>query len=326
MPTNKNQLGRLLAIHHKLSTMRRFTWQQLAESCALHDLVREKPSERTLKEDIKILRDSFNAPIPKYKESYYYTKAFSLFETLDQEDVSIINECYALLKQFSALPQFEGLAEILIKLQKQAGLYASVQKEVIHFEQNTQLKGINYLNELYNYINQERCVQIEYKDFQGSKQVFMLSPYYLKEYNNRWYLYGLEHGKQVIYNLALDRINTIKYADEPFVKNENLDFESYFEDIIGVTKIQESPVTLIKLRVEKNRANYIITKPLHSSQAEISEESTSTHKVLQYRLRINNELVSKILELGQDVEVLEPAILRQKIIEQIQAMGERYGV
>ena len=80
MPVNKNQLGRLLAIHGKLATMRKCSWSQLADACEASDLVRERPAKRTIQDDIKLLQDTFKAPIPKRQPHYYYKDVFTLFE------------------------------------------------------------------------------------------------------------------------------------------------------------------------------------------------------------------------------------------------------
>lgn len=322
MPVNKNQLGRLLVIHGKLATMRPFSWVQLVEACESSDLVRERPAKRTIQDDIKLLQDVFNAPIPKWKSHYFYEKEFTLFEALNQDDAALLNESLALLRQFSALPQSDGLQEVLFKLETEAGLFAEIPRTVVYFEQNPLLKGLHFLNELYNYINCQQCVEIDYTDFKGVQSTFVIHPYFLKEYNNRWYLFGLEHVNQRIFNLALDRMNHLTSSDTPFQANEIIDPSTYFEHFIGVTNPQENQPKKVVLRVSKPRAWYVNTKPLHTSQATITE--TDELMEFSYQIIINKELESKILELGADCEVISPTSLRDTIREIVAGMSRRY--
>lgn len=323
MPVNKNQLGRLLAIHGKLATRRKFNWEQLADACELSDLVRELPAKRTIQEDIRLLQETFKAPIPKWKSHYYYEKEFALFEALDHEDAALLNESLALVRQFAALPQSDGLQEVILKLESEAGLRADTPRTLVFFEQNTQLKGLTFINELYNYLNCQRCVRIEYKDFQEESHTFVIHPYFLKEYNNRWYLFGLEHISRQVFNLALDRIEKISPSSATYQPNEQLEPDIYFQDIIGVTKLTNAKPEFVKLRVWKPRAWYVATKPLHTTQK--LTLATDDWMDFEFSLIINKELESKILELGADCEVLEPAILREKIRGIIQKMWERYS-
>lgn len=313
MPINKNMLGRLLVIHGKLSTRRSYSWSQLADACELSPLVGTRPSKRSIQNDIAYLQREFNAPIPKGQSAYRYEKPFSFLTVLDVDDVGLLSEAVALLKQFKALPQSEGLEEVLLKLENKAGVAAEEMPNVVFFEQVPQLRGINYLNELYNYIRAERCVEVSYRDFKQQYYQFVIHPSFLKEYNNRWYLYGREEQTQEIMNLPLDRIEGLSASDITYRRWDNFDPEEWFDEMIGVTRLPEQKPEQIVLRVRKPRAYYVLTKPLHPHQ--IVEKETESSIVFSYRLLVNKELEAKILELGADVEVLEPAALRNNIAE-----------
>ena len=62
-----------------------------------------------------------------------------------------------------------------------------------------------------------------------------IHPYYVKQYNGRWFLYGLNDERNEISNLALDRIQSYKMSEIPFKKNEQIDFSTYFDDVMGAT-------------------------------------------------------------------------------------------
>jgi len=63
--------------------------------------------------------------------------------------------------------------------------------EIIAFDQNIDLKGIGFLGELFNAILFKRVLKIKYKSFTNEQfENQTIHPYYLKQYNNRWFLFG----------------------------------------------------------------------------------------------------------------------------------------
>jgi predicted DNA-binding transcriptional regulator YafY len=128
---------------------------------------------------------------------------------------------------------------------------------------------------------------------------------------------------QKIFNLALDRIESTSPSTVSYKENTDLDPEAFFHDLIGVTKPANALPETVLLRVWKPRAEYVRTKPLHHSQ-QIAEDTLDWVDFELYVI-LNKELESKILELGADCEVLEPAVLREQIWGIIQRMRERYS-
>lgn len=60
----------------------------------------------------------------------------------------------------------------------------------------------------------------------------------LKEYRNRWFVYGKRLRYTGIQNLALDRIIEVKQApqDASFIDDPEFNPKTFFDDVIGVTK------------------------------------------------------------------------------------------
>lgn len=100
------------------------------------------------------------------------------------------------------------------------------------------------------------------------------------------------------------------------------DWEEYFYDIIGVSKINGNIVEAVHLRFSTMQAPYIETKPLHPSQRfRRNEDSTA-----EVRLRIipNRELSNLLCSFGEHVEVVEPFSLREQIKTRLQAALDLY--
>ena len=322
MPKNKKHFERLLVINELLNSRRRFTWQQLADACESKN--GSPVSERTIKDDIRVLREEHDAPLLRYNRGgYQYSEACKLFQMFDDEDAELLNQVRVLLQQFSILPQVDIVEEMMARFKKEAGYQVEPIQNVVFFEQNLNLKGRDYLYQLYNFIIHQKCVQITYTSFEKVTTEHVFHPYFLKEYNNRWYLFGLEHTNQKIYNLSLDRITKLAdVKDIVYIPDRYELARLYFKNIVGVTNKEEDTVEKIVLRCFKPRANYLQTKPLHSTQSKVNE--TDSFIDFSYSLKNNPELETKILEFGSDMEVLEPSHLRKQIKSKIQRMLDLY--
>ena len=104
-------------------------------------------------------------------------------------------------------------------------------------------------------------------------------------------------------NKALDRIVRFSNSDVPFVENTIVDYESYFNDIVGVTHdSNHTEVELVRLKFDPARFPYVVSKPIHSSQEVVDMEQC----VLEIKVRVNRELEQSIFAFGSHIEVLSP--------------------
>ena len=142
--------------------------------------------------------------------------------------------------------------------------------------------------------------------------------------HNRWFLFGLNADKNKITNYPLDRILNIAILDTAYIeKDEDLDMEEYFDEIIGVTFPKEEEkrkVANIVLKFHKDLYPYIKSKPIHQTQHCYDDEYKVTFQVIP-----NIELRSLILSYGSQVEVIEPQSLRDEIKEHALKMKEIYN-
>ena len=92
-----------------------------------------------------------------------------------------------------------------------------------------------------------------------------------------------------------------------------IDFNEYFEDVIGVTVKGE--VQKVVLKVSKDLWPYINSKPLHGTQKVKLIETNFV--IISVELKLNYELQSLLLSHGEKIEVLEPEILKNEILERV---------
>ncbi|EEK15010.1 hypothetical protein CAPGI0001_1450 [Capnocytophaga gingivalis ATCC 33624] len=288
---------------------------------------KESISKRTILDDIKFMksREGYNAPIESIKDekdkrkSYYRYRDsdFSIFKKeLSNSDKETIREALPLLLRMKDMEGFNWVEEVVSKME--LFLEITSQKKIIDFQDNNYLIGIEYLHKLYHYILKEKCLEITYKPFQKEENKIKISPYYLKQYNNRWFLFGREHISDKLKNLALDRIVSIRTIKGTFVKN-TINFEEYFEEIIGVTNYEDRGEEDILIKLDEKTIPYVITKPLHPSQKIKGDE-------LRLKVKQNPELISIILSFGMGMTVIEPRSLRDKIKNIIQDSVNQYNI
>ena len=166
---------------------------------------------------------------------------------------------------------------------------------------------------------------IGYKSFrQDAVKEVILHPYYIKEYNKRWFLLGREHGYDSISHLAFDRIEHINdVTGVSYIENNEYDFnDDYFSDIVGVTKHLDHKLQKIQLWVSPSLFPYIQTKPLHETQ-KLKKSDANSYEI-EIEVRPNFELEQLILSYGEGLSVLSPADLRNKIKSKLELSIKNY--
>ncbi len=180
------------------------------------------------------------------------------------------------------------------------------------------------MGELIDCTINHQPIDLQYRTYAGNETKSIVHPYHLKQFNNRWFLIGLQEGTNDNYitNKALDRIVTFSRANVPFIPNNNIDFNEYFKDVLGVTiPSPEVKIENIILKFDEDRFPYVVTKPIHHSQIILSKDD----RTVQISVRPNPELEAHILFYGDQVEVIKPQWLRERIIEKIKNNLNKYA-
>lgn len=333
MPTNKNALLRYQILDRCFSNRyRKYTIEDLVDAVneALYDMYGSEVSMRQICDDIKYMRDrvSYNAPIeavPFEGKRCYYRYSDPNYTIFNNELTT--EEVTKLCSTINMLGRYRGganrwLEEVISNLELRFGIKTN-REHVVAFEQNEQLRGLEFLSELIDSAINHQPLNLLYRTYNGKETNIVIHPYHVKQYNNRWFLFGLEqtpNGDRIA-NRALDRIVKFSKANVPFVPNTSIDFSTRFDDVVGVTipddDVQKETVVL---KFEPDRFPYVVSKPIHHSQKVPSEEDC----ILQIEVRPNKELESVIFSYFPHVEVLAPASLREEFKEKIASNLKKY--
>ena len=291
--------------------------------------VGSKVERRQLFDDIKFMESEagFSIPLERIRQGkkvfYRYSEVdFSIQnKKISDDEIETINSALMVLLRFRGIPQFEWVNELFPKLQ--SAFQDKEPKEVISFDQNEYLVGLDNLPTLYKSITNKSTLNIEYQSFKESEpKLLIIHPYYLKQFNKRWFLFGLNHKDKLIYNLPLDRIKSISQSSEKYIENTTLDFKDYFEDIVGVSFTPNEKPIKIKLKINNEVTPYILTKPLHGSQKKLESKADGT--IIEIEVIPNIELRQLILSYGDGMEVISPKSFRDQMKKVIDNMNRIY--
>ena len=336
MPANKNALIRYKTIDNCLrNRYRRWTLEDLVEACsdALYEMegIRKGVSIRTVQGDIQVMRSDklgYNAPIEVYEHKYYrYADAdYSITNMpLSQNDYEVMQEAVDMLRQLEDFEQFNEMSDIVSRLQDKLAISKHNRKPIIHFDSVPNLKGLQLLNPLYNYISHKQTIKVMYQSFSAkSPQEFILFPYLLKEFRNRWFLYGSRAKDLVLYNLPLDRIVSIEAIDIPYEENKRFDVEHFFDDVIGVSKNINNTPRKIKFWADAEQSNYIKTKPIHRSQKLISENQEDGSCIFKIEVVVNYEMYSVFMSYGPGIKIISPKFVAKNLEGKLKKAYQQY--
>lgn len=332
MASNKHAQIRYKVLDDCFSNFRRkFYFNDLLDRCndALRELYGNDHSgikTRTLRADISYIRDragesGVEIEVVDDGNGYYYRyseKDFSIFKRgLGADDLAQLKETILMLQRFKGMPNLDWISELVVKLEDKLNL-RNVSKSVVGYEENCSYVGLDWFQDVFDAIINRAVLRIQYKTFSDVDYQWVIHPYYIKEYNNRWFLFGFNEESRSIYNIALDRIEDIEQVNREYIPTD-IDFETYFDDVVGVSVLSQEK-TKILLQFSKHRFPYVMTKSLHRSQRLIDYDKG----IVEISVVPNNELEALILSFGKDVEVLSPESFRTRIQDIIRESYEKY--
>lgn len=319
MPTNK-----LASIRYKVldncfrNNGRKYFMADLIEACnkAIYEFTGNKNGvkKRQIFNDIKFMESEVGYAIQLNKikdcrKTYYRYEDpnYSIFNNpLNETDIKQFKSALKTLNQFKGLPQFNWMNELIQKLEKNI-THSEAENNIIQFENNEYLEGTEFISDLHNAISYKKIINVKYQSFKNpDSSNFKLHPYFLKQYNNRWFLFAWNPKYESITNLALDRIIEVKELKDSY-KEIKVDIDDYFEDLIGVTIPQNEQPKKINIQVDNDLYNYIKTKPIHGSQRKIKK--TRKHTTIEIEVFINYELKAKLFSYMDKIKIVKPKSL-----------------
>ncbi len=249
-------------------------------------------SYRTLQRDIEQIRNEFGVELEYSKQHRGYF--------VNQEKGINLDQFF----NFMEIAKTANLLNESLSENKQSLNY-------INFDRSNKVKGLEYIPIILRAIKQEKWLKLRHYHFlRGYASDRRLSPYLLKEYQNRWYVLGIDPQYRVSV-FALDRIQQVELEEEKFIFDKEFQPNKVFDKRIGVSGLEYSQVEEVILSYSCEQAMYIKTLPIHHSQKILIDNEEELR--ISIEVVINYELMMEILKRGADVKVIQPQHLAQEI-------------
>lgn len=348
MPATKNAMTRYALIDRMLSN-RNIAYSIQDITYILNEKLRELGqktiSKRCVEKDLNYLEyDSpFDVEIEEYwidasdKNDRPYRKrciryadpTFSIFKPkLSDDEKTVLSTALDALGSFDGLDNFEWLNDLTIRLNLEQ------HEPVISLSKNL-LTNSTLIARLFTVIRLKQVINLQYHTFQNDEiRSVCVSPYLLKEYNNRWYLIASASDSGRILTFPLDRIDDFRINTNVSFLSAPENLHERYEEIIGVTYNEEKPLQKIIFWASENSKDYIITKPIHGSQkiirGEMDSQLCSTYpnlndgKFFQIECRENYELIRELISFGNDLVVISPSQIKELIKSKIEQHYSAY--
>jgi predicted DNA-binding transcriptional regulator YafY len=200
-------------------------------------------------------------------------------------------------------------------------------KPVIEFEQCNYRNNI-YLPVLYDAIVTRHMVTFDYCSFDKPAANVTFSPYYLKEYNRRWFVYGHTEkstGDASRERYSLDRIKNLHKKQSPLAPKPQKDYAALSKDLIGVSDSDyKRPVDVIIETLNPKIHGLIVSKPFHPSQKVLEPFHEDTNKgyphgTIILHIRPNPEMYGKLLYYSNGVKVVGSEKVYKGYLQKIQS-------
>jgi len=186
-------------------------------------------------------------------------------------------------------------------------------------------EGARYLSQIVSAMKEQHMLMVSYRGFDRPEpHRFLLAPYCLKVFKQRWYLVGKpedhpEEAEPRVY--ALDRVCDLCTTDRSYHMPKGFSAQRFFQNQFGIDRRLTQPEPIL-IRVSAATANYLRTLPLHASQHEV--ERTDDHSIFALRLAPTYDFIQELRKHGSSLEVLEPRHLRDTFADETRRLGEIY--
>lgn len=230
------------------------------------------------------------------------------------------------------------MVDLTAKVEALMALEGREQRKIIEFDTNDQLTNIELIPLFYDAIEKHRVLSLVNKAaFQYERSV-VFTPYFLKEYNRRWFCLGrcveADGTVREDYTCALDRVKSVTECSDTDWMPPKIDYSHYFDDIVGMrheidfeTGLPLPVVHIVIETLDPYTHGRILSKPLHRSQREdlpFNADGSGKGRVT-IDVVPNLELMSMLLSYGFHIRVVAPVDYAARVVGNIKRMAELYA-
>ena len=296
---------------------------------------------RQLQYDLEALKDLYGAPIDNKKGARRIKYEDASYSIVTHEMKEALRNMSEQIETIQANPRLLWLQNLILMLQD-TYFTNEMAMEAIDFGDNLEYENSSRVHEFFSYILNKQVLELNYNAGFGKPQKKIIHPYFVRQYNNRWFLFGYceQAAKEKkpasgILNLPLDRIVSVKTVPTIYREvsvQDVKDFkEDYFGDIVGVTRLDsEGPIHLV-LEFDFNTGDpkqnnaarrdyyYLRTKPFYPYINFPSEKEIEKTGRAEVSMDIipNKELEGILLRYADAAKIMGDEPFRNKMLDRI---------
>ena len=183
--------------------------------------------------------------------------------------------------------------------------------------------GEKFLAPIIEALRDKTAIEMTYQGFtKDYPATFIVEPYCLKMFKQRWYVLAYSPGIDQTYLYSLDRIHAIEPTTQKYKLPKDFNAETYFKDAYGTADLSYEPVE-VKISVSSEQVPYLRTLPLHASQEEI--ETNEEYSIFRYFIIPSTDFKQELYKYGSDVEVLAPEDMRKEFAKDADRVNKMYN-
>lgn len=327
---HKSAIIRYQAIDEEIRRIGNTTFERIKDAveAALYAVNNKKEtiSVRQLRKDLSFMKEGLNAPIEIKQEGrnryYVYSDDFTL-ERIKTKDLIRLKLVAKSFERFQGIEELKWLSELNEFIEENSSIKTI--KPIISFDDKFDYEGANYVVSIYEAIINQNVLEISYKHFKTEEiEKYTVHPQFLKQYNSRWFLFAKNEKLDFSFSqYALDRILKIEPGRGQYITLPINWEEDYFSNRIGVSSRLNEEIQKVELSFDLNQLNYIKTKPIHQTQTPIKLGEDNNFFVT-IKVVLNYELEQLILGFGEQVSVIQPIELRERVSERLKNAVRKY--
>lgn len=252
----------------------------------------------------------------RYKD--YIAETFPCYIEYNQSTNEYFLKRYHLYGQDDTLYNYllsayhiEGMSELVVKHRDKVKL----------MEAPTGVENVQIILEA---IDKQKGIECDYYSFdRATKKQQLLVPYFLKTWEQRWYLAAEpdnhHHGISIF---ALERMDNIRLTEQKILPNNDVTADEYWEGSFGVNHSDNQVPQRIVIKVYGSQVNYVRALPIHESQKEL--ETNKEYTMFEYHIAPCYNLYQQLLWHREKLEIVEPIHMREEMAKIVRDMTALY--
>ena len=176
-------------------------------------------------------------------------------------------------------------------------------------------------------IQEHRRVECDYESLGKPISKRFLEPYGIAIYQSSIYVVAVESGKheekepqERLRHWKLDRFTKATALDDWFKADDEVDLEKHLGQSVGI--FSGDKAISYKIRLSANASRWVQEDPWHADQ--LVEKQADGSSILTVPAYHAMEIIPRVLNLGNEAEILEPAEGRKTMKHLVDGLGKKY--